>query len=137
MKKRFLAIIAVILCMFSFSCNVFAAQTPRSYTFGYTQGEKVKLRLSSNPYNPTSGYRPYVNPSASSTITRYYLVSKDVIDDGDVIPAATNYLSVSTAGKKYFTYNTGYGGTGEKYYLGGYPLESGYYSYTIGGTWAP
>lgn len=137
MKKRFLAIIAVILCMLSFSCNVFAAQTPHSYTFSYTEGEKVRLRLSNAPYNPTSGYRPYVNPRASSTITRYYLVSKDVIDSGDVIPAATGYLNVNTAGKQYFTYNTGYGGTGQKYYLGGYPFDSKYYSYTIGGTWAP
>lgn len=138
MKKKIRAALLALMMVTALGTQAFAAQTARDYDFSFKQPYSSSWRKTSGCYNPVNGYRPYVSPSTSSARTVYYLLPKEVYDDGDVIPSATNYLTTGAKGKQYFTYNSGYGGTGNKYYLAARPADMNFQNeYRVRGTWAP
>ncbi len=137
MKKKLRAALLALMMVTALGTQAFAAQTARTYDFTFTPPYVGSWTKTSGCYNPVNGYRPYVSPSTSSARTVYYLLPKEVYDGGDVIPSATNYLTTGAKGKQYFKYNSGYGGTGYKYYLAARPEDPDFLNYRIKGTWAP
>lgn len=137
MKKKIRAALLALMMVTALGTQAFAAQTARDYDFSFKQPYSSSWRKTSGCYNPVRNYKPYVSPSTSSATTVYYLLPKEVYDGKDVIPSATNYIYTGSKGKKYFTYKSGYGGTGYKYYLAAYPADMNFLEYRINGTWAP
>lgn len=76
---------------------------------------------------------PYVSPTVAATPTTYVLVPEQ-----STRYFATNIItSVSTAGRRNFTYNANYGGAGGTYYLAGHSTERNFIEYIVVGTWNP
>lgn len=138
MKRKLRACLLILLMISALGTQTFAAQTARSYDFTLKPPFSNSWKKTNGCYNPVKGYKAYVSPSTSATRTVYYLLPKEVYDSGDVIPSATNYLTTGSKGKLYFTYKSGYGGTGYKYYLAARPADMNFQNeYRVRGTWAP
>lgn len=138
MKRKLRACLLILLMISALGTQTFAAQTARNYDFTFKQPFSNSWKKTYDCYNPVKGYKAYVSPSTSATRTVYYLLPKEVYDSGDVIPSATNYLTTGSKGKLYFTYKSGYGGTGYKYYLAARPADMNFQNeYRVKGTWAP
>lgn len=138
MKRKLRACLLILLMISALGTQTFAAQTARNYDFTFKQPFSNSWKKTHDCYNPVKGYKAYVSPSTSATRTVYYLLPKEVYDSGDVIPSATNYLTTGSKGKLYFTYKSGYGGTGYKYYLAARPADMNFQNeYRVRGTWAP
>ena len=81
----------------------------------------------------STGITPYVYPDYTYLNTFYFLTN----NYGSTYQVS-NIVNISTRSKKYFTYKSGYGGTGHVYRLAGYPDSSIPYrpGYQCEGTWA-
>lgn len=111
---------------------VMAAAPP--YSYGWLMPAEFKGSARSTALmEKTSAYTtPYVNPSVNTLPTAYYL-SPTRLSSTD----ATNVITLSTPGKRNFTWKSGYGGVGQSYCLTAYPNMSGIWDdYTIRGTWS-
>lgn len=71
---------------------------------------------------------PYVSPAGATANTTYCLR-----DYGTVV---SNYITTGTAGRKNFTYNSGYEYLAEGNLLG-YPQNHDFLQYRVYGTWGP
>ena len=131
MKKKIRAALLALMMVTALGTQAFAYE----YNFGFVPPYDHSWTRTSQCYNATSS--PYVSPRATSASTMYYLIAKDVIDDGGVDPAASDYYITTKKGRHDFEYRDSYGGTGEKYYMAACPTEWDFYTYAIGGTWSP
>lgn len=129
MKKRIVSFVAVMSLVFAMSATAaFAA----SYTFKF-EGSFIGSLKTSSAQTVQTLNAAYVNPSASAVPTTYYLCTT-ASDTTNV----TNWITdVSTAGKRSFTYNSGYGGVNNQYKLAGYPSNWDFVDYTVTGSWSP
>lgn len=127
MKKKIKCLCVVMALAMICSASAFAA----SYNFPIVPPYSGCIQYSSGVQR-TSG-TPYVSPSVAATPTTYVIVPEQNTHN-----FATNIItSVSTAGRRNFTYNSGYGGTGHTYYLAGHSTERSFLAYTVRGTWNP
>lgn len=135
MKKKIRAALLALMMVTALGTQAFAAQSTASYNFHFVPPFTGCLEITQPATRANSAYKPFVKPNNSSAATRYYLLADDIYLDGDYLPNATNYVEVSTAVKKTFTYKSGYGGTGTYYHLAGYPVNMDFSQYWISGTW--
>lgn len=131
MKKKIRAALLALMMVTALGTQAFAY----SYSFSFKQPYDSSWTKTQICYGATSS--PYVSPSATSAKTMYYLIPKDVANAGHVDPAASDYYTTTKKGRHDFTYRSGYGGAGQKYYLAACPTEWDFYDYKIGGTWSP
>ncbi|HIW15327.1 MAG TPA: hypothetical protein H9691_07805 [Firmicutes bacterium] len=135
MKKKLRAALLALMMVTALGTQAFAAQSTASYNFHFVPPFTGCLEITQPATRANSAYKPFVKPNKSSTATRYYLFADDIYLDGGYLPNATNYVDVSTAVKRTFTYKSGYGGTGTYYHLAGYPVDMNFSEYWISGTW--
>ena len=127
MKKKIKCLCVVMALVMICSASVFAA----SYYFNIKPPYSGCIRYSAGVQR-TSG-TPYVSPTVAATPTTYVLVPEQ-----STRYFATNIItSVSTAGRRNFTYNANYGGAGGTYYLAGHSTERNFIEYIVVGTWNP
>ncbi len=88
--------------------------------------------LESTPDNQAATSSPFVNPSIASAPTGYFLSPQR-----QTSIKASNVKTATTPGRMGFTYASGYGGSGTKYYLSAFPTEANYNDYVVYGTWSP
>jgi hypothetical protein len=55
----------------------------------------------------------------------------------DSIVTVSNARTNVTSGIAHFTYNSGYGGAGQRYKLTGYPSNMNFLEYRAAGNWKP
>jgi len=128
MKKGLISFGAALILVFGMSVTAFAA----SFSFSFTPPFAGSMQ-STFLQEVTSINSAYVNPSHSATPTNYFLSPNQKSST-----TATNILTdISTSGKRTFTYNSGYGGIGNKYCLSGYPSNWDFVDYTVSGSWSP
>jgi hypothetical protein len=129
MKKRLISTVAGAILLLSVSASAFAA----SYNF-YFQPPFAGSMNSSGPSTVATSNSAYVQPNNpnSFTATNFFL---NTSYNGST--NATNIITnVTTAGKRSFTYNSGYGGIGNSYYLSGYPSNFDFTNYEVFGGWS-
>jgi hypothetical protein len=128
MKKRIISFVLALSLVFAMSVSAFAA----SYAFFISPPFVGSLKSTATQI-VVSGTAANVNPSTSATPTSYYLSPTP----GSSTTATGVLTSISTSGYRGFTYNSGYGGVGNYYCLSGYPSNSDFLTYNVGGTWSP
>lgn len=80
---------------------------------------------------------PYVKHDLNTQETNYALqVRAGGSVSSDPLVSNTIYNYANTV-KRSFTYKTGYGGAGQKYYMIGYPSNVNFNQYTTGKDWSP
>lgn len=127
MKKKIKCLCVVMALVMICSASAFAA----SYNFIISPPYAGCVKFSNKI--EVTGSTPYVNPSVAATPTTYVIVPKAATG-----VYATNIITgISTAGRRNFTYNSGYGGLKQSYYLAGHSTEIDFLTYTVKGTWAP
>ena len=128
MKKKIKCLCVVMALVMICSASVIAA----AYTFTITPPYAGCIRYTTNSVAVT-GSTPYVSPSVAATPTTYVIVPGKAAAN-----YATNILTgISTAGRRNFTYNPGYGGSGQRYYLAAHSTETQFLQYKVTGTWNP
>lgn len=128
MKKN-LKCLCIVMAVVMISCSaVFAA----SYTFTMIPPYDGCIRYSTGVHR--TGGTPYVNPSVATIYPSTYVL---VPQQSTRVLATKALTNISTAGRRNFTYNTGYGGNGQTYYLAGHCTEKKFEMYTVTGTWSP
>jgi hypothetical protein len=129
MKKKILTSIATFCLLMGITVTALASQN-----FDFTiRPPFIGSMVSSNLVTVTTGMSPFVNPNVSATPTTYFLSPQRVSST-----QATQLISnVSTAGRRNFTYLTGYGGVGNRYCLSAYPSNTSFLEYRVTGTWSP
>lgn len=130
MKKKAICSLFIILFFMTSKLTVFSA----TYTFAfpdYTQSVG-SMRWTPATQLVSTGQHPYVYPDTASIKTFYFLTPYH-----SSTIQATNIKACDTHQAKYFSWNTGYGGEGNAYFLAGYPDSSIYHrpAYTISGYW--
>ncbi|TYQ16695.1 UNVERIFIED_CONTAM: hypothetical protein Cloal_3263 [Acetivibrio alkalicellulosi] len=129
-KKRVVAFVLVLCVFFMVSITSFA--------------NNHEFRLVIRPPFPgsmqsTSRQRvdylnnAFVNPALSQVPTNYFLSP----EPGSRIQATEVIENISTPGKRWFTYFSGYEGIGNRYCLSAYPANWNFDAYTTRGTWSP
>lgn len=131
MKKKITVIMIILLLVFVAVGPVFA-EPPYYYYFIFDPPFAGSMNWDS-PSQFVSGSSSYVDPNGSSAETNYFLTTQP----GEIILATYILYEVETTTKRYFTYQTGYGGIGQKYCLAGYPSNYDFNYYTISGYWLP
>ena len=128
MKKR-IAIITMILIIALISVGpVFA-----SYYYSFTFSPPFAGSMKWDSDEDVSGLSPYVDPNGSSAKTNYFLTTAP----GETVLATHIVYEVDTTARRYFTYQTGYGGVGQDYCLAGFPSNFDFNYYYIPGVWLP
>lgn len=85
------------------------------------------------PSEADGAFTPYVCPYGTTNATTYVLTQPEYNSTSTV----SNYITDVTSGIHYFTYETGYGGSGQDYKLSGYPSDFYFQQYTDSGNWKP
>lgn len=80
----------------------------------------------------SGSFAPYVNQSVYSVETLYVLTPSPTYTYVDL---ASSFVATSSPGRRAFTYNTGYGGSGSRIYLQGCPNVNSFYEYSVSGSW--
>ena len=126
MKKcRMILVVSVCLLMI---CGMSMAA---SYNFTISPPFSTSLKFTPEPC-AVSGGRPYVKPKVYAVPTTYFLTP-----DKNTNHVAANILSgISSPGTNYFTYKSGYGGSGQSYYLGGCPTNTSFGLYNVYGDYS-
>lgn len=109
------------------SVSAFAA----SYNFTFTPPFAGSAK-SSSLVTADGKFTAYVDPGGTTNATTYVLTR-------GTSQAATvsNFRTDVTSARSNFTYDTGYGGAGQKYKLTGYPSNHNFQAYKAAGTWKP
>jgi hypothetical protein len=102
-----------------------------SYSFSFTPPY-----VGSAKYTPAAvadGLAAYVDPSGTTSPTTYVLTQPSPTSTAVV----SNTKTGVTSAKTYFTYLSGYGGTGQSYKMNGYPSNTDFQTYFAAGAWKP
>lgn len=110
------------------SATVFAA----TYNFKF-EPPFLGSAKHSKPAVADGKFTPYVYPTGSTSATTYVLTKKEPLS----IEKVSNFRTNVTSGKKTFTYDQGFGGSGQSYKLSGYPSNQNFQGYDAAGTWKP
>lgn len=135
MKKKIRAALLALMMVTALGTQASAAQSTASYNFHFVPPFTGCLEITQAATEANPSYKPFVKPNKSSAATRYYLLTDETYLNGDYLPNVTNYVEVSTAVKRTFTYKSGYGGIDTYYHLAGYPVNMDFSQYWISGTW--
>lgn len=128
-KRKVTKTVVLALCLLMLtSVSVFAA----SYSFHFKPPFAGCIQHSS-PATADGKFTPYVDPDGTTNATTYVLTMPDA---GSTV-TVSNFKENVTSAKTYFTYNSGYGGSGQKYKLTGYPSNYDFQEYYAAGTWKP
>lgn len=127
-KKAFIVFVLGLTLITAVPKEAFAA----SYSLWLPYPLAGSMR-SAGPVKKTSTGTPYVNPAIATTPTNYMLSPQSKSD----IKATGIIRNVTDAGRKNFSYLSGYGGQGSSLYLSAYPDRSEYDPYRVRGTWSP
>ena len=125
MMKKIVTLALAVLMLMAFATTAFAY----SYDFSFTP--PFAGCIESTLLKTVTG-NPYVDPDKSAATTKYFLSPTRYSSI-----AATKIIETSSSAKSYFTYKSGYGGTGTNLCLSGYPKATNFAAYTITGTWVP
>lgn len=129
-KKMKLSIVGLlVLAYFTFAFPLVSSAASFNFTFNPPFTGSLK---STSKVTVSSGL-PYVNPSHSATPTSYFLSPTP----GTAIEATNFITNISTSGTRFFTYKSGYGGTGQQYVLSAHPSNFDFVKYTVKGNWKP
>ncbi len=142
MKKRFknsrgrISILAAACLMVALCGTAMAAAQSYAHTFkpphagslwsSYEQIVETNTRADAYVTHDTATV-----PTSHVLMLKKGTVTSPLYDDL-VTNTITNF---ATAGKRFFTYKTGYGGQGSRYYMNSYPTKSEFPAYTLSGTW--
>ena len=130
--------ILVAACLMVTLCGTAMA----AYSFYHTFYPPHAGSLKTTEERNTSGASitdAYVTHRTVTTPTSHCLVRKmgstpNAMNDIFVTFTITDF---GTAGTRYFTYKTGYGGGGQPYYMASYPTPIEFEQYSLSGTWNP
>lgn len=128
-KRNITKIIVLVLSLLAVtSVSVFAT----TYNFYFKPPFIGSIRHSS-PATANGAFTPYVQPSGTTNATTYVLT----MPEPDSIVTVSNARTNVTSGIAHFTYNSGYGGAGQRYKLTGYPSNMNFLEYRAAGNWKP
>ena len=127
MSKKIKVTLLIVLVLLMAGTTVLAA----SYSFHFIPPFTGSARWATA--TTVSGSAPYVDPSGTTNGTTYVLVLPAYHSTTDV----SNFRTNVTSAKTYFTYNTGYGGSGQQYNLCGFPTATDFQEYYAAGSWLP
>ena len=128
MQKIKKTILVVITICFLFAIPVSA----NSYSFPFPSSANYLGSMRWSSGSTRTNASAYVYPNATTISTKYFLTPTY---GGNT--QATAVVTISTRAKRYFSWLSGYGGTGVTYYLAGYPdpTNGTWDAYSIAGTW--
>lgn len=125
--KKVPVTLALVLCLLLLVSTIaFAA----SYSFHFVPPFSGSAQRTSS--SVANGTTAYVYPGGSSEGTTYVLVLP-----GTWTSVSSFVTNLGSHTQRNFTYNTGYGGSGQSYAMAGYPYDSDFTEYYISGTWKP
>jgi hypothetical protein len=117
--KKWLKMIVVVAFVFVvFSVSSYARIT-RSYYFSFPESVSNSMRYTYK--YEVDGGTPYVYPSISTISTQYFLSPNTY-----GWTQATDVATINDREWRNFTWNSGYGGSGQYYCLAGCPATSSY-----------
>lgn len=121
------SVMATLLLFSLSSMSVFAANY---YDFKFS-GQITGNATHAGPVQADGKFNPYVNPDGTTNATTYVLTLPSSLT------SVSSFRTNVTSGKKYFTYDQGFGGKDQPYRLTGYPSNIDYQAYVAAGTWKP
>lgn len=129
-KKRILSMV-MILCLFHSIIIAPACVNAYDYSLTFPSTFLNSMRYTGTKLRNTS-LSPYVQ-SEVATISTMYFLSPNMSGSTQ----ATNVVYISAIARKYFTWKSGYGGSGQKYCLAACPNpDNGSWNiYTAEGIW--
>jgi hypothetical protein len=125
MMKKIVTLALAVLMLMAF------ATTALAYSYDFSFEPPFAGCMESTSLKTVTG-NPYVDPDGSAAATRYFL---SPVRHSST--QATDVIVKSNGTKSYFTYESGYSGSGTSLCLSGCPKATDFNAYTIGGTWMP
>lgn len=128
LKAKVLAVSLAVMMAMS-SVTTFAASYKLQFGSLYNGPNVI---YSKEALKTTSDYKDKVTQITSSFYETYYYLATDNSTESIVV---TKKITLKNSGTEFFTYKSGYGGNGQKYYLKGVAEERGNRpAYTVSGT---
>lgn len=116
MKRLKFAVTTILVSILGFIILSNPSKAINTYRYDFDFPSSIYYSMRYSPKHNVSSGTPYVYPDTSTVSTKYFL---SPYREGWT--QATNVQTISVRQKKYFTWNSGYGGSGQSYCLAGCP----------------
>lgn len=134
--RRRISILAAACLMVTLCGTAMAAAVSYTHTFKPPHGNSL-WSTGEQIVETNTRADAYITHKTATAPTSHVLrkkvgVTTSPVNDPLVTPTIVGF---NTSGKRSFTYKTGYGGVGTRYYMDSYPTNTNFEMYTLSGEW--